>query len=97
PLPSVSPYSTLSRSPHARKRFSHRRDGHAARGGLVLEGAVLLVHPQAVGLAVVGDEDVGPAVAVGVGADDAESRRRHEADGGCDVGRAYVRTSVTVS
>ena len=46
--------------------------GGAGRSADVLERAVPLVQEQEVGAAVVGDVEVGPAVAVEVGGDDAE-------------------------
>ncbi len=51
----------------------------AALHRLLLERPVLLVHPEPVGRAVVGDENVRPAVAVEVGADHAQARPRQPA------------------
>ena len=47
--------------------------GHAAYDGLLLERAVFLVDPQVVGLGVIGHENVGPAIAVEIGTEDAEA------------------------
>ena len=55
----------------------HRRAGQQRR---VLERAVVLVDPQLIRLAVVGDVDVDPAVAVEVGGRDAERRAVRAAD-----------------
>ena len=62
------------RDPHPRPRLAHRVVGHAAGHGLVGEGAVAFVDPEAVRLGVVGDEYVGPPVAVEVGAHHPQTR-----------------------
>src|SRR5712692_7912700 len=49
-------------------------EGEAPYDRFFLESPILLVDPQVVRLAIVGDKNVGPAVAVEVGADHAESR-----------------------
>src|SRR5438132_1867771 len=54
---------------HIRLRFAHGFVSDAARHSLLLERAVALVDPQMVRPGVVGYEDVGPAVAVEVGAE----------------------------
>ena len=55
--------------------------GHARQQRLVLERAgAALVDPQLVRIAVVGDVEVGPAVAVDVGGEDAEPARRRARD-----------------
>jgi len=48
--------------------------GQAANHRFFFEGAVVLVDPKSIRLSVVSDKDVGPAVAVEVGADDPETR-----------------------
>lgn len=55
---------------HVGGRLPHGVISHAAHHRLLLESAVLLVDPQVVRLAVVGDEEVGPVIAVQVGGDD---------------------------
>src|SRR5205823_7341582 len=46
----------------------------AAPHRLLAEGAVFLIDPEMVGLAVIGHKDVGPTVAVKVGADNTQPR-----------------------
>ena len=71
-------------------------DRGAGQQRRVLERAVVLVDPQLVGLAVVGDVDVDPAVAVEVGGRDAERRPERAADQGAagDVGERAVALVV---
>src|SRR5262249_11960390 len=67
---------------HVRLGPSHRVDGHAAPDGLLLERAILLIDPQVIGGAVVGDEEIGPAIAVEVRAPDSEAWPRLTAQPG---------------
>src|SRR5262249_53018498 len=59
--------------PHARLRLPNPIVGDTVPDRLILEGLAVLVDPEAVGLAVVGDKNVGPAVAVEVRAQHAQS------------------------
>src|SRR5205807_8795228 len=49
-------------------------EGNPAHQRLILEGAVVLINPQSIGLGIVGDQDIGPAVAVDIGAYDSQPR-----------------------
>ena len=60
-------------NPHVRLGRSHGVAGDPARQGFLLERAIPLVDPEVIGLAVVGDHDVGPAVAAEVAAEDAQA------------------------
>ena len=55
--------------PHVRLRLAQGVVGDAAADRFFREGAVLLVDPEVVGVGVVGDEDIGPAVAGEIEAD----------------------------
>ena len=59
---------------HAGFSRSVRVDRNATFGCLVLEGAVPLVDPELVRVAVIGDKDVRPAVAVGIESHHAQTR-----------------------
>ena len=65
---------------HAPLRLPRPIHGHACQQRIVFEDAgATLVDPQLVRVAVVGDVQIGPAVAVEVGRQDAESSRRTSA------------------
>ena len=68
--------------PHARLRRPDRVDGHPGEQRVVPEAPPALVHPQLVGLAVVGDVDVDQAVRVQVRGDDAEGGAVGRVDAG---------------
>src|SRR5712691_11651048 len=59
---------------HAALGFTVSAEGRARDECRIREGAVVPIDPQLVRLAVVGDEDVDPAVAIEVGGRDAERR-----------------------
>src|SRR5262249_11702357 len=77
---------------HSGLGLAHRVVSHTALHGLLAERTVMLVDPQAVRRAVVGDENVGPAVAVEVGAHHAQARTGERADA---RGFGYVFESHT--
>jgi hypothetical protein len=58
---------------HIACSLAHRIEGHSARDRFIAERAVPLIHPEPVRFAIIGDEDVGPAVAFEVRANHAES------------------------
>src|SRR5947209_11507938 len=60
--------------PHVRLCLSQAVVSEAPEQGFLLERAVALVDPEVVRLAVVGDKDVRPTVAVEIGADDTQAR-----------------------
>ena len=60
-------------------------EGDAASDGLILECSIFLIDPKMIGLGIVGDENIGPAVSVEVGADDAKTHRHPLADAGVDI------------
>ncbi len=60
-------------APHARLRAPSLVDGTASLEGAVDEGAVAAVLPELVRRLVVGDEEIGPAIAIEIGGNDAEA------------------------
>ena len=71
---SPSLFRSPSRHPHPGERLTHYGQRHPVRSGLLGEGAVALVDPQVVRLAVVGHEHVRPPVPVAVEDRDPQSR-----------------------
>src|SRR5207248_8683911 len=63
-------------NPHVGLCLPQTIEGQAAHGGFFLERPVFLVDPQVVRLFIVGDKNIGPAVAIEIGADYPESWTR---------------------
>ena len=81
---------------HAGARFAFAAEGDSGLDGGIFEGAVALVAVKLVGLSVVGDEQIGPAVAVLVEQGDAERFRTAVEDsaGGGDIFERAVAAIV---
>src|SRR5207253_3847175 len=60
--------------PHVRFSTAQAVVGEASLHRFLLERSVALVDPQVVGLAVVADEDVGPAIAIEIGTENSQAR-----------------------
>src|SRR5215469_8452348 len=67
---------------HARVRTSIAIQGATEGQGFVFESAVMLIDPELVGTQIVGDEDIGPAIAVEVGAYHSQGAIELTADSG---------------
>ena len=70
------PIDISEHHPHVGRCLAHAIVGQTARDSLFLKGAVALVDPEPVGLAVVSHEDIRPAIAIEVGTHDPQARSR---------------------